>query len=235
MGSALCFPVEAAVFLTVIFIGIEKELRHRLDRKTLREFIGLVRVYGDDIVVPVDYATAVQNSLEAYGFKVNQSKSFRFGNFRESCGGDYYGGDDVSIVRLRSQVPLHRQNGSEIISLTSFRNQMYYAGWWKTAAYCDRILVKLLGHYPAVADTSPVLGRFSRLGYDTEWIHESTHSPRVKGWIPRAPLPANAVDGVPALNKVMRVVGIGSQDPQHLVRSGRPKAVGLSLRGASPF
>jgi hypothetical protein len=235
MGSALCFPVEAAVFLTVIFIGIEREFRTQLNRKTLREFIGSVRVYGDDIIVPVNFATAVEQALEAFGFKVNQSKSFRYSNFRESCGGDYFNGYDVSVVRLRSKIPINRKDGSETISMVSFRNQMYIAGWWKTAAYCDGLLTKLLGHYPAVADTSPVLGRLSHLGYDTEWFNKQTHSPRVKGWVARAPLPANAVDGVPALNKVFRNPGIGCQDPKHLIHSGRPKSVGLTLRGVSPF
>jgi len=235
MGSALTFPIEAAVFITVIFLGIEKELSTQLDRRAVRRFIGSVRVYGDDIVVPVEYATSVQTSLEAYGFKVNESKSFRFGNFRESCGGDYFQGDDVSIVRLREEVPLHRRMSSEIVSFVSFRNQFYMAGWWQTAAYCDKLLTRLLGHYPAVADTSPVLGRVSHLGYDTEWVDTHVQSPRVKGWIVRAQLPENPVIDVAALNKVLRNPGIGIQDPRHLDLSGRPKAVGLSLRGSAPF
>jgi hypothetical protein len=43
MGSALCFPMEAMVFLTVIFLGIQDELNEPLTRRTLLEFVGRVR------------------------------------------------------------------------------------------------------------------------------------------------------------------------------------------------
>jgi len=61
MGSALTFPIEAMVFATIVFIGIERELRTPLTPRHLKMFRGEVRVYGDDIIVPVD---VVQSSVE---------------------------------------------------------------------------------------------------------------------------------------------------------------------------
>jgi hypothetical protein len=235
MGSALCFPVEAAVFLTVIFLAIQSELKRPLSHVDLRRLRGKVRVYGDDIVVPVEFATSVAEHLEAFGFKVNRSKSFWSGYFRESCGGDYFCGHDVSIVKLRGAVPSNRQDVREIIRFVAFRNLMYKSGNWATARHCDRKLGRILRHFPAVADTSPALGRSSYLGYDTEWVDEHLHSPRVRAWMVRAPLPEIPVDGYPALSKVFFTDAAEPLSEDHLVRSGRPKTVAISLRGTQPF
>jgi len=235
MGSALCFPVEAAVFLTVVFLAIQSELKRPLSHVDLRRLRGKVRVYGDDIIVPVEFATPVVEHLEAFGFKVNRSKSFWSGYFRESCGGDYFRGHDVSIVKLRTAIPSSRADVREIVSLVSFRNQMYHAGNWATARHCDRRLGRILRHFPAVADTSPALGRSSYLGYDTEWVDEHLHSPRVRAWMVRAPLPEIPVDDVPALSKILFTQAVEPLSVDHLERSGRPKAVAISLRGMQPF
>jgi len=68
MGSALCFPFEALVFATIVFVGIERELNRQLTQKDIESFYGRVRVYGDDIIVPVEYVESVVRELEALGF-----------------------------------------------------------------------------------------------------------------------------------------------------------------------
>lgn len=57
---------------------------------------GLVLVYGDDIVCPVNRVQQVCSVLEMAGFSVNEKKSFFDGPFRESCGGHYLSGHDVT-------------------------------------------------------------------------------------------------------------------------------------------
>jgi hypothetical protein len=52
MGSALCFPIEAMVFTTIIFLGIQKSLNTTLTKKDITSFLGSVRIYGDDLIVP---------------------------------------------------------------------------------------------------------------------------------------------------------------------------------------
>lgn len=42
MGSALCFPIEAMVFATVVFVGIESARERQLTRKDIQSFAGSV-------------------------------------------------------------------------------------------------------------------------------------------------------------------------------------------------
>jgi hypothetical protein len=51
---------------------------------------------GDDLVVPTVAYRTVCDLLEIFGLKVNRDKSFADGFFRESCGGNYVSGYDVT-------------------------------------------------------------------------------------------------------------------------------------------
>lgn len=170
MGSALCFPVEAMVFLTIVLMGIEDELNRPLTRKDLTHrggFAGGVRVYGDDIIVPRTYARSVARMLEAFGLRVNLNKSFWSGNFRESCGKEYYSGEDVSVTRVRQLLPTRQSDTKEIIASVSLRNRFYQAGLWETATYLDGLLEEVIP-LPTINDTSPVLGRWTFLSLEHE-------------------------------------------------------------------
>lgn len=55
-----------------------------------------VYAYGDDLIVRTDaYQTTIE-LLECFGHKVNVTKSYGSGVFRESCGGWYFRGHDVT-------------------------------------------------------------------------------------------------------------------------------------------
>lgn len=141
MGSALTFPMEMMVFLTVIFLGLEKAAGTEFHARDIRRMRGLVAVYGDDIIVPADDASTVADHLEAFGFKVNRGKSFWNGKFRESCGKEYYDGTDVSIVRVRRELISDRGSSPEgIVSMVELRNQLYKAGLWSTVRWMDTVL-----------------------------------------------------------------------------------------------
>jgi hypothetical protein len=257
MGSALTFPVEAMVFTTIVFMGIEASLKYdqsgervsratlefgykpigrNLTRRRIEQFSGSVRVYGDDIIVPVEHVYFVTDRLTQLGLVVNQDKSFSRGYFRESCGKDYYAGEDVTTVRVRRIFPQSRLDVAEVVSLVSLRNQCYMHGLWKTTSWLDNQIVGVLPHFPTVLSTSPVLGRWSFLGYESQRVHPDTHSPLVKGYVPRAKAPDSNVSGVGALMKFF--IKRGEEpffDVKHLERQGRPEAVDIKLRWASPF
>jgi len=59
-------------------------------------------VFGDDIVLPTYLAGTLMELLGDVNFIVNNEKSFTSGDFRESCGGDYRAGKDVTPVYIRS-------------------------------------------------------------------------------------------------------------------------------------
>ncbi len=157
MGSALTFPVEAMVFTVLVVTSIcraEGSFLPRSIRALGRRGSGL-SVYGDDIIVPVAHAHRVISDLEAVGLKVNESKSFLSGKFRESCGFDGYDGRDVAPVYMRRKFPRNRSEVSEVTSLTSFRNQFWEAhGKCLTTDAIDEFLIRRCGltYVPAGTD-----------------------------------------------------------------------------------
>jgi hypothetical protein len=237
MGSALCFPIEAMVFCTAVFMGIEAQLKRPLNRKDILSFRGKVRIYGDDIIVPVDSVYYVLDSLARLGFKVNVNKSFWRGKFRESCGGDFYDGEDVRPIRLTKEFPRSRKDSLKLKSLVEFRNHLYERGLWKTASWLDEeVLGKLLPHYPIVEPTSSGLGRRSYLPYKAEKIDDETQAPRVRAYVLKPRIPANAASEVGSLLKCLLPNRTEPfEDEQHLERSGRPSVVDIKLRWVSPF
>jgi len=251
MGSALTFPIEAMVFTTIIFMGIENALSRRLTDRDIKSLIGRVRVFGDDIIVPVDYVQPVIDVMTTFGYVVNVNKSFWTGKFRESCGKEYYGGHDVSIVKVRRPLPeksiridkiqklrfrARQERVQEIISTVSLRNQLYKAGLWSTAKFLDDLLEGVLRHFPAIAEDSPVLGRVSFSGYDSQKTHRHLHSPLVKGYVVTTDIPSDPLDGSGALLKYfLKRSDLPFADRKHLERAGRPESLDIKLRWASPF
>lgn len=89
MGNGFCFPLETALFAAITH-AVSVVTRNPLD----------YRVYGDDIICRQSVALMVLELLKHYGFSANPDKTFLFGPFRESCGGDWYEGQDVRPVYL---------------------------------------------------------------------------------------------------------------------------------------
>jgi hypothetical protein len=114
MGSSCCFPVEALVFWACV------EAKKRIeaidcfhgDRPAMERFFRIYPtfVYGDDIIVPAEYYGRAVEGLEQIGLLVNKTKSYSDGPFRESCGGDYHKGMDVTPVRVRKPL-VSSENG----------------------------------------------------------------------------------------------------------------------------
>jgi len=235
MGSALTFPFEAMIFLVIVLIGIEKELKRPLTKGYLKTLFGKVRIYGDDIIVPVDFVPSVYSELEAFGFRVNAGKSFWTGKFRESCGKEYYDGFDVSIVRCRSRLPAKRKDAIEFIHTASFRNRLFQAGYFKT---CDWLDAEISNNFiwPLVCEDSPIIGRVEFGQYQTDRTSPHLHAPLVKGHVVSTKIPVSRLDDWPALMKFFLKRGdLPVFDRNHLLRSGRPVSVDIKTRWTSPF
>lgn len=65
---------------------------------------GTISVYGDDIIAPSRIVPRLKRIFDIFGFKLNMKKTFATGPFRESCGGHYYNGLDVSPFYVRGPV-----------------------------------------------------------------------------------------------------------------------------------
>lgn len=119
MGSGTCFPTECAVFAAVV----DRVMRHNHDARAWR-------VYGDDIICPSDRAEEVISRLQELGFLVNVEKSFfdTKPGFRESCGGDYYLGEDVRpnyVSRKWAGLSPSPRHPSEIEGLIDTANSLF--------------------------------------------------------------------------------------------------------------
>lgn len=141
MGSAVTFPMEAMVFTILAACGIQQTYNRRLSVRSLN---GTLSVYGDDIIIPGAAVDHVIDWLEHFGAKVNRNKSFWNGKFRESCGAEYYDGHDVTVVRVRTELPSSRGDAAEIAALVDLRNRAYRAGLWTLVGGVDEWLEPLI-------------------------------------------------------------------------------------------
>lgn len=234
MGSAVCFPVEAMVFATIVFLGIEQTLNRRLTTKDVVSLRGRVRIYGDDIIVPVDMARSVVNALASFGMRVNVGKSFWTGKFRESCGGEYYDGFDVSYVKVRQRFPSQLKHVTEIQSTVALRNLLFDRGFDETVAWIDEILEGVLPVFPVVPRHSQALGRWSWEPAQADKLHPSLHIPVVKACVVKATLPEDILDGYGALMKwYLKRSNDPFEDRFHLLRAGRPVSVRIKTQWVS--
>jgi hypothetical protein len=141
MGSALTFPVEAMVFTILLTCALKQTGYRSTSRKSLS---GLISVYGDDLVLPIDAVDCALDWLEHFGAKVNRSKSFWNGKFRESCGAEFYDGHDVTVVRARKELPSSRSDAAEVAALVDLRNRLYHGGLWGSVRAIDEALSGLI-------------------------------------------------------------------------------------------
>jgi hypothetical protein len=135
MGSALCFPIEAMVFFTLIQSAMHIFDGRRPSSRSIRRYGKLIDIYGDDIIIPVGYTDFVVKYLESYALKVNINKSFKASAFRESCGADFFNGVPVNPVYAR-EVPLddlRRWEANTIMSWNATADLFYLRGQWIVA------------------------------------------------------------------------------------------------------
>lgn len=92
MGNGFCFPLETLLFTAACHaVGCGQ---------TMDDY----HVYGDDIIIRKKHASKLIALLEDMGFEVNSKKSYTSGKFRESCGSDWYNGDDVRPITFDKEL-----------------------------------------------------------------------------------------------------------------------------------
>lgn len=109
MGIGYTFPLQTLVFLSLLK-AIEATMYNRWNRRT-------ISVYGDDLIYSSSMHHNVVRVFEQLGFVINIDKTFHEGEFRESCGGDYYRGVDVR--------PFQPRNGSATVGAKAYEAILY--------------------------------------------------------------------------------------------------------------
>ena len=183
MGSALTFPVQSILFYSLV-VGVGYALsRTRRQQRTMGRAVRptqrsvarigrLVRVYGDDLIFPVEWVPRVVELFEHLHLKVNQDKTFAEGNFRESCGLDAWNGYDVTPAYFL-EFPNETAFGS-IATTVAMANNLYMKGLWRTSAWVERLVPNRYKRLiPIVPIGSNSFGFYSASGFrtsgDTRW------------------------------------------------------------------
>lgn len=159
-GSALTFPIQTIIYAcaaiaAVIYSGKRSQA---LTHASMRRASRLVHVFGDDTVIPEYALDAYEGLLEYLGFKVNRTKTYGIGKFRESCGTEWFDGHKVTPTYFRS-IP-QKTRPESVISAIHVSNNLYKAGYEVTAALIKRTVQRMLpkNSVPFVAIGSGSLG-----------------------------------------------------------------------------
>jgi hypothetical protein len=234
MGSALTFPIESMVFHTLVATAICRKQGNFSEGfvKSLRKRSDTLSIYGDDIIIPVDVYPNVVQSLTSLGMKVNESKSFSSGKFRESCGVDAFEGRVVTPAYARAYLPTSRTKSNELVKASELRNQLYDRfGSCRTVAFLDRLIGGLV-KYPSIPYGMVGIGRWSDdpdysfcrwnpTLFRREWRLATLVSIKRR----------DPIDSYSALQKSLRTNL--NEDPEHLVFAGRPVATEIHYRWCS--
>jgi len=134
MGSALCFPIESLIFAAIAQLSIwlsREQCADRDDLTGIRSPIKFLTVYGDDIIVPTYAANICSELLQLFGFSLNKNKSYLEGPFKESCGGNYFCGYDITAIKFAPSVESPYCNGvspAAYMAYCSYANLAYERG-----------------------------------------------------------------------------------------------------------
>jgi len=114
MGNGFTFELESLLFFAIT-------------RATcwLSGIRGTISVYGDDIIAPNRVVPRLQRIFFFFGFLLNTEKSAWTGCFRESCGGHYWDGVDITPFFVRG--PIRKQ--SDLIRLLNQILEWDGRGW----------------------------------------------------------------------------------------------------------
>jgi len=150
MGSACTFPVQSYVFSMLAHASVLYSRQMRATIKNIRLISREVRVFGDDIIIPSDSWEVLQGLLGHLGLKVNHSKTYDSGKFRESCGLDAFDGHDVTPTYTMTYPDVTRPES--IVSAVDTHNNYVLRGYYRAASYTESRLRKLgrlrLAHVP---------------------------------------------------------------------------------------
>jgi hypothetical protein len=141
MGSAVTFPVQSLLFIAISILGVFRALEKQrtsdeissvdcieeylnaIDEPHISKYLKIVRVYGDDIIVPELAAQEVGELLTRLGLTVNKDKSFTNDYaFREACGIFAYAGVDITPARYRVDLSTRLLDYAQLESLRMLTN-----------------------------------------------------------------------------------------------------------------
>jgi len=129
MGSATCFPVESLIFWAISMAT----LKNIYPSSSYMELSDSLAVFGDDIILPNVARDLLIATLTRVGCSVNMSKTCYRTPFRESCGSEWFGAFDVSILRNRKYSYSDHNIGNHPV-LCDLQRKFFLRGFYRTAS-----------------------------------------------------------------------------------------------------
>lgn len=227
MGSSLCFPIESMVFFVIEALAWA-EVQGIVPSALRMRGLPRMRVYGDDLIVPQKVAQILSQRLEAYGLKVNTRKSFTTGPIRESCGSDWYLGEDISVFKLRHPVPDSKDQPELIDKAVSFHNHAYGAGWFGVAREMEENLKEVFPRLPHVPVGTRVVALWSYDRVDAVKRSPGLQRDMYRTFILRQVKPVDSLNEYGALRKFFSP-HFEVREKEHLERDGRSRYAGVNI------
>ena len=139
MGNGFTFELESLIFYA-LSCSINYHWKVR----------GRISVYGDDIITPTSIARLYPRVFSWLGFIINVKKSCFKGPFRESCGGHFHHGCDVTPFYLRKPLVYVddltlmlnsiRKWGTQHEAAVDFSTRAFFKFWSEWSIYVPRVL-----------------------------------------------------------------------------------------------
>jgi hypothetical protein len=229
MGNATTFPIQSVIFALLAICGSVSS--RRLPR--YRDVVAAarcVRVYGDDIIVRREHYASVADWITSFGLKINHSKTFSEGNFRESCGWDCYMGQKVTPIYLHHDPECTSKEPSAYASNVSTSNQLWLECYYETSNYLREKVDKGFP-LPLVSRSSQALGWHTRQDVSSyqRWSR-TLHRFENRSYVPIPVRRKDVLDGWPALLKFFHLPQLAELDPEHLESSSHKFNLKLKRR-----
>jgi hypothetical protein len=129
MGSALCFPIEALCFYSLL-----EGITFFAD-----DYKPVMYVYGDDIIMQTKHLDLLLHCFTSLGLRVNEDKCCYTGFFRESCGGEFFKGQEVTYIKTRVD---NASTLNEQVSLVELSNSLFERAYYRASEYIRNFVSK---------------------------------------------------------------------------------------------
>lgn len=144
-GSALTFYVQSIIYagcaIAAVLYSDGVRRRGDITKDAIYRASRLVRVFGDDIVLPKTALVFLGSIFEHLELKIGMDKTHSEGNFRESCGMDAYLGFQVTPPYLPYVLP--RWDTLELASWVGVHNHVHQLGGFENLCiYMQELIPK---------------------------------------------------------------------------------------------
>lgn len=182
-GTAVTFPVMSLVMLCIAIGSCLDDTDVTWDK--IWKFRSRIRVFGDDIILPSHGYAQLCRAMDLLQLKVNSSKSYVTGRFRESCGVDGFDGFDITPTRPKTFVADSPDSCRAVLDLT---NNLFNKGLWHASEFARFLLpYEVRKHLPVVGPHETGRTGFpSYVGGDENHLRQrwnrSLHRHEVRVW-----------------------------------------------------